>query len=90
MRITAFLYLALLLIAIVTLRSRLNHKSSKFHSVDLINPLRDWYVCSLGISGFLFFLGVFLPYNYLVVEAVADGMHQSLADSLLVIMSTTR
>ncbi|KAF2994039.1 hypothetical protein E8E13_000394 [Curvularia kusanoi] len=89
MRITAFLYLALLLVALAMLRSRLEHTPSRSRLIELLNPLREWYISSLGIAGFLVFLGVFLPYNYLVVEAVAAGMDRTLADSLLVVMSAT-
>ncbi|KAF2258969.1 MFS general substrate transporter, partial [Lojkania enalia] len=88
-RIIAFIYLALLIVALGTVKSRLKHTPSRFRPLELIRPLKDWYVDSLGIAGFLFFLGVFLPYNFMVVEAIGSGMDRTLADNLLVILSAT-
>ncbi|PVH96861.1 MFS general substrate transporter [Periconia macrospinosa] len=88
-RIMGFIYLALLSVALFTVKSRLNHTPSKLSLSEFVMPMKQWSVVSLAISGFLFFLGVFLPYNFLVVEAEASGMDGSMANNLLVILSAT-
>jgi predicted MFS family arabinose efflux permease len=90
MRVVAFLYLFLLSISIATVKSRLVHRPSKLHVQDVAGPLRETAVVKLALAALFFFLGVFLPYNFLVVEAIDHGMSSSRANDLLVILSTTR
>ncbi|KAG9244291.1 monocarboxylate permease-like protein [Calycina marina] len=89
MRIVAFMFLFLLSITILTVRSRLVHKPSKMYARDIVTPLKEMPVWTLSIAAFFFFLGVFLPYNFLVVEAVDKGMSPKEANNLLVILSST-
>lgn len=90
MRAVAFLYLFLLSIPIVTVKSRLVHTPKKFRAGDIVRPLKEPPLLKLAIAGFFFFLGVFLPYNFMVVEAEDSGMSSSLANNLLVVLCTTR
>jgi len=89
-RIVAFVFLFFLCVSIVTVRSRLVHKPSRFDVMDVVRPLKEGPVLTLALAGFFFFLGVFLPYNFMVVEAVDKGMSSSRANDLLVVLSTTR
>jgi hypothetical protein len=90
MRVVAFMYLALLVIAIFTVRSRLKHTPSRLRLSDLFGPLRELPVIFLALASFFSFLGIFQPYNFLVLEAVHNGMSTRLAGYLLVILSATR
>jgi hypothetical protein len=90
MRVVAFMYLALLIIALFTVRSRLMHTPSCLRLSDLFGPLRELPVFLLALASFFSFLGVFLPYNFLVLEAVHNGMSLRLASYLLGILSATR
>lgn len=89
-RATAFLYLALLAFALVTVKSRLVHKPKPFRLLDVVAPLKNGYLIKLSLAAFFFFLGVFLPYNFLVDEGVDSGMSESQANNLLVVLSATR
>lgn len=90
MRTLAFMYLALLIVANFTVQSRLKHSPSRLILSDFYRPLRELPVSSLALASSLSFLGVFLPYNFLVVEAVDDDMSSRLAGYLLVILSASR
>ena len=90
MRVVAFMFLFLLIIANCTVRSRLDHKPSTFRPLDFIRPLRETPLVILTLASFFFFMGVFLPYNFLVVEARDNGMSPSLANYLLTVLSATR
>lgn len=90
MRVVAFMYLALLIIAIFTVQSRLKHTPSRFRLSDLFRPIHELSVSLLALASFLSFLGIFLPYNFLVLQAVHSGMSSRLAGYLLVILSATR
>lgn len=95
MRAVALTYLVLLLIAIATTSRRPQAASSSpapFHVSRLVpvSLLQPGPVLTLAIACFFYFLGVFIPYNYLVVEAEDGGDGQQSANNLLVILSATR
>ena len=90
MRTVAFMFLFLLVIALLTVRSRLDHKPSSFQAMDFVQPLKETPLVLLALASFFFFMGVFLPYNFLVVEARDNGMDPRLANYLLTVLSATR
>ncbi|KAK3216925.1 hypothetical protein GRF29_1g1396211 [Pseudopithomyces chartarum] len=83
MRTFAFIILALLLIAFATVKSRLPPKTRKFELQVFINPFKDMRFSMMTIASFLFFLGLFIPINFLEVEAMANGMSAHLSSYLL-------
>ena len=89
MRTVAFIMFALLMIAVATVRSRLQHTPKPLVWSDFTDPLREQAVLLLGFAGFFFFMGVFMPYNFLVSESVYYGMSQPLANYTLTILSAT-
>ncbi|KAF2173928.1 hypothetical protein M409DRAFT_16196 [Zasmidium cellare ATCC 36951] len=97
MRIVGFMMLGLLIVAIATVKSRLHHVPKRFSrpsianlmASDLVQPLREPPVVLLSCAGFFFFMGVFLPYNFLISESVYYGMSQELANYTLTILSAT-
>lgn len=97
MRVVGFMMLGLLLIAIATVKSRLHHVPKRvnrpsiqnFMASDLVAPLREPPVVLLSFAGFFFFMGVFLPYNFLISESFHYGMSQKLANYTLTILSAT-
>ncbi|KAM0190467.1 hypothetical protein ACHAPC_002633 [Botrytis cinerea] len=74
MRICAFLILFLMVIANLTLKSRLHHQPKKINVHQFIQPLKEIPFLLVITSSFLFFLGVFLPFNYIVQMAVRNGI----------------
>ncbi|KAI9661324.1 MAG: hypothetical protein M1821_009651 [Bathelium mastoideum] len=89
MRTIAFIYLALLAIAIVSVKSRIQHSPKRPVLSEFIAPLRQRDLLLTSAAGFWFFMGVFIPYNYLISESVYYGMSQQLANYTLTILSAT-
>ena len=88
MRAVAFAYLCLLVIAILTVHSRLKHTLSTLQLSDLARPLSERRVVVSCLAGFFMSLGIYVPYGFLVTEASASGIAQTSANSLLVILNT--
>lgn len=90
MRISAFLILFLMVIANLTLKSRLYHQPKKVNVNQFIQPLRELPFLLVLTLFFLFFLGVFLPFNYIVQMALRNSMSASLANYLVSIINPLR
>ena len=90
MRIIAFTVLALLIIANFTVKSRIKPNPSPFRISDFIRPLLELRFCLTVAANFFFFFGVFLPQNYLVVEARSRGMSSALSEYLISILNSAR
>lgn len=89
MRTLAFIYLALLAIAIITVKSRIQHSPKQLILSEFVAPLRQRDLLLTSVAGFWFFMGVFIPYNYLISESIYYGMSQHLANYTLTILSAT-
>lgn len=82
--------MALLIIANLTVRSRLPPSPQPLSREALKQPFRDLKTVCV-ILGFLFLtFGVFIPINYLVVEALSQGMDANLAEYLIAIFNAGR
>lgn len=95
MRAVALTYFVLMVVAIATTsrRPRLADPSPAPFRMSQLVPvslLQSGPVLILAMACFFYFLGVFIPYNYLVVEAEDAGDGQQSANNLLVILSATR
>jgi predicted MFS family arabinose efflux permease len=90
MRISAFLILFQMVIANLTLKSRLYHQPKKVNVNQFIQPLRELPFLLVLTLFFLFFLGVFLPFNYIVQMALRNSMLASLANYLVLIINPLR
>ncbi|KAF2476190.1 MFS general substrate transporter [Lindgomyces ingoldianus] len=87
MRICAFMILGLLGIAILTVKSRLPPKPRPFVPGVFIEPFKDIRFVLTTISSFLFFMGLFIPINFVEVQALANGMSFHLAGYLIPILN---
>lgn len=88
MRITAFLILGLMIIANLTMRSRLPPKGwSAWHLSEFTKHFKDTGFLFTVIAACLFFFGMFLPFNYIVVAAKHNGMSATLATYLVAILN---
>ncbi|KAF1958903.1 MFS general substrate transporter [Byssothecium circinans] len=87
MRTFGFLILALLLLALVTVKSRLPPRPRKWQLDIFAEPFRDLRFTLTLIPSFLFFFGLFIPINYIEVQAMASGMSIRLAGYLLAILN---
>lgn len=90
MRICAFLILFLLIIANLTIKSRLPHRPKRVVIMEFIRPLREPPFLLFLLGSFLFFLGMFLPFNFIILEAERWGMSPSLANYLIPILNAAR
>ncbi|OTA99694.1 hypothetical protein M426DRAFT_67314 [Hypoxylon sp. CI-4A] len=94
MRAAALTYFVLLVVAIATLTRRPqatppSRKPFRISQLVPVSLLRQRPVLTLAIACFFYFLGVFIPYNYLVVEAQDAGDSYHASNILLVILSAT-
>jgi MFS family permease len=90
MRITGFLFLALLSVANLMVKSRLPPKPRPFRVGVLFEPFKDLTFVLIGVSAFLFFFAVFIPINFIEVQALAGGMSPRLASYLIPILNAAR
>lgn len=89
MRTCAFVNLFLLTISNVTVRSFLPPSPKKITGAQLAKPFRE--IDYLLVTGGFFFLtyGVFVPLNYLPVQAASTGMSPQLVQYLLPILNAS-
>ena len=88
MRITAFLILGMMIIANLTLKSRLPPKGwTPLKLSDFLKHFKEPKYSVSVIAAFLFFFGMFLPFNFIVVSARRNGMSSSLANYLVSILN---
>ncbi|KAK9323688.1 major facilitator superfamily transporter 1 [Lipomyces orientalis] len=86
-RISAFLILALLVVGNLTVRSRLPPSPRPLSARQYFKPLTEITYLLTTIASFLFFLGLFLPINYIQLQATTYGMSASLATYLIPILN---
>lgn len=90
MRTFGFMVLGLMCIAAVTVKSRLAPKPRAFELAVFIEPFQDTRYLLVVIGAFLFFMGVFVPMNFIEVEALSNGMSTRLAGYLLAVLNAAR
>ncbi len=89
MRISAFLILFMLIIANLTVRSRLPPRP-RATKLDLGKPFREVGFVTLMGGMFLLTFGIYVPINYLPVQAIAGGMSPQLAQYLVAMLNAAR
>ncbi|KND92957.1 putative transporter MCH4 [Tolypocladium ophioglossoides CBS 100239] len=87
MRSVAFLFLALLIFACLTVRSRLPPRPRPFSIMEYVHVLKDLRMV-ITVSGLFFFMwGMFMPFNYVLLQAQAANMSPTLIPYLLPILN---
>ncbi|KAH7143777.1 putative monocarboxylate transporter [Dactylonectria macrodidyma] len=87
MRISAFLILFLLTIANLTVRQRVVSNRTESKKLDHLRPFREPKSLFLMGGFFLITFGIFVPINYVVVEARASGMGNGILQYLVPILN---
>ncbi|KAI4670392.1 uncharacterized protein J4E79_000673 [Alternaria viburni] len=87
MRTFGFLILGMMTIAFLTVKSRLPPQPRTFEFKVFVEPFGDIRFVLLTIASFLFFMGLFIPINFIEVQAMAAGMSTTLAGYLLAILN---
>lgn len=89
-RAVGFLFLLLCGVACLTVRSRLPPRPKPLVVDDYLSGFKE-PAFVLTVSGaFFFFLGMFLPFNYIILQAEANGMDPKLTPYLLPIINAVR
>lgn len=87
MRICGFLLLALLIVANLTVRAFHPPRPKNITKEELARPFREPEFILLTIGFFLFTYGIYVPINYLPVQAQATGMDPNLIEYLVPILN---
>jgi len=87
MRTLAFLLLALLIFGNLTVKSRLPPTRKPIRFMDFITPFTEVPFLLLALSSFFIYIGGFLPFNFLIVQAQASSMSLELAQYLVPILN---
>lgn len=90
LRIVAFILLALCSVACLTVTSRLPPRPKTLKAWDYVRPLSEPAFLFMVLSGFFFLLGMFIPFNYITLQAEAAGMSPYLVPYILSIINGVR
>ena len=90
MRTCGFLFLGLLIVANFTVESRVPPKPRPWKLSDFVRPFSEtpFLLTTLGL--FCFSWGVFIPFNFLAIEAEHRGMTSDLANYQISILNGVR
>ncbi|KAH7155341.1 major facilitator superfamily domain-containing protein [Dactylonectria estremocensis] len=86
-RACAFLITGMLVFANLAITSNWEHKPKPFCMANYVRPARELNFCIMAASCFFLYWGLFVPFNYIVTEAIHYGMKESLAISLVPILN---
>lgn len=87
LRIAAFIILALLIVANLTVRSRIAPVPRPVKFSDYTSPFSEIPFVLLMLASCCGFFAMFVPINYIVLEAQQDGVDRGLAGYLLTILN---
>ncbi|MCJ1435451.1 hypothetical protein MMC27_004824 [Xylographa pallens] len=87
MRVSAFLILALLIIANLTVKSRLPPSPKPFSLMAFVKPLSEPTFALLTLGSFFIFFGIFIPFTFIQLSGQALGMSQHLSNYLLAVLN---
>lgn len=90
MRITAFIFLALLAVACATVKSRIPPRPRPLVVSEYLAGFKEPAFLLMAIANFLFYWGMFIPYNYILLQAQAAGASEELIDYLIPILNAAR
>jgi hypothetical protein len=82
--------LALLIVANLTVRSRIAPVSRKVTLNDYIGPFSEVPFVLLMLASCCGFFAMFVPINYIILEAQDNGVNRDLTGYLLTILNAAR
>ncbi|KAI1817670.1 monocarboxylate permease-like protein [Poronia punctata] len=86
-RILGFIALFCCSVGCFTVKSRLQPRPKTFHFVNVVKPFRELTFSLVVAAAFFTYWGIFLPYNYLNIEAQEQGISPTLVPYLLPIVN---
>ncbi|KAK2017351.1 major facilitator superfamily transporter [Colletotrichum eremochloae] len=87
MRTCAFMILGLLIIANLTIKSFHPPRPQKLNRDQLLRPLKEVEFVCLLIGFFFFTYGIFVPINYIQVQALEAGMDPNVAQYIVAMLN---
>ncbi|KAI1772023.1 major facilitator superfamily domain-containing protein [Hypoxylon cercidicola] len=87
LRVVALIFLVLCSIACLTVKSRLPPRPKTLQAKDYVRPLTEPAFFFTVLSGFFFLLGMFIPFNYVTLQAERAGVSPNLVPYLLSIIN---
>lgn len=90
MRIIGFVILGLVIIINLTVKSRIKHTTKPFRIAAYVAPFKEPSFSLLALSMTMFVFGLFLPFNFLVLQAQSQGMSHTLSEYLVPILNAAR
>ncbi|KAJ4508421.1 hypothetical protein HRR83_007353 [Exophiala dermatitidis] len=87
MRICAFLILGLMVVANLTIVSRIPPRPTPVRPKDFVVPFKEVSFSLLALGSFLTFLGLFLPFTFIIVTARARHVSPHLQKYLVSILN---
>ncbi|KAL7790298.1 major facilitator superfamily domain-containing protein [Trichoderma ceciliae] len=87
MRTIAFMFMVLLAIACLTVKSRLPPRPRKFFIKEYVDNLKDIRLAVTILASFFFMCGMFLPFNYVLLQAQSAGFSPTLIPYILPILN---
>ena len=90
MRISAFLILALLIVANLTVKAYRPPIPRKLTLAQFIKPFTEIKFVLLAFGVLLFTFGLYVPIDYIPVEAASAGMRPGLVEYLVPILNAAR
>ena len=90
MRVSGFLILALLIISNLTVKPRSPPRPTPMTKTLIERPFKETSMVLLLLGFFFLTFGVFIPINYVVIQAIDDGMAADLASYLPSLLNAAR
>ncbi|PON22006.1 hypothetical protein TGAM01_v209076 [Trichoderma gamsii] len=87
MRVMSLIFLFLLAFACLTVKSRLPPKPRQFVLKEYLDNLKDIRLAVTSVAAVFFMLGMFLPFNYVLLQAEKAGFSPTLIPYLLPILN---
>lgn len=89
LRVVAFMLLGIVTIGNLTVKSRLPPSKRPFAIKDFLTPFAEPVFSLVTFASFLTYLGGFVPFTFIIVQAQANGMSASLAGYLVAIINAS-
>ncbi|KAI1123129.1 monocarboxylate permease-like protein [Nemania abortiva] len=86
-RILGFIALFCCGIACFTVKSRLPPQPKPFHFMELVRPFKELRFALVVVASFFVFWGLYLPFNYLNIQAEQQGVSPALVPYILPILN---
>lgn len=87
MRITAFLLMGLLIFGNIAIKSRLAPIATPFTLKEYVLPFAEVPFLLLALGSIFVYVGAFLPFNFIIVQAKEEGMPTELTNYLVSIVN---